>query len=79
MTFRLRHDWTVGARVPGRDPDTDRITETRLATCAHCGTLRSESAGGATLFVRRAAEESERVRRDEPPFVAPTSRFRAPW
>lgn len=68
MTFRLRHEWTIGALVNG----------TQLATCQHCGTLRAENETGRS-FIRRARLESERVRDVEPPCVSPALHFSAPW
>lgn len=93
MTFRLRHEWTSGARVNGAD----------LATCPHCATLRVTLmvAGGAdeVHFIRRISDAPKlegqecarvdymkpdtdpdaRVTRIEPRCLSPAEHFRAPW
>lgn len=66
MTFRLRHEWTEGALLPGA----------ALATCSYCETLRVTEGSGVT-FIRRKLLDEERVSAVEPPCVAP-SFFRAP-
>lgn len=60
MGWRLRHEWTIGARVNGA----------QLATCVHCGTLRAADDRGVRFF-RRVQDEAERVRALEPPCLAP--------
>lgn len=72
MTFFVAHEWCEGAHVNGA----------RLATCKQCGTLRvtlRSDSGETSYYIRRIADEDERVRQVSPPCVAPSSGFRAPW
>ena len=59
MSFRLAHEWTLGPCINGM----------QLATCAHCGTLRSTIDGIETFF-RRERDEHERVRGTSPACVS---------
>ena len=70
MTFQLRHEWSTGASVNGA----------RLSCCMHCETLRvSIEAPPGEYFIRRKAEERERVKQQEPPCIAPAPFFKPPW
>ena len=60
MTFRLRHEWSEGVTILGMS----------LATCAHCGSLRSR-VGSVTSFIRRTTVEADRVSETEPPCIEP--------
>lgn len=79
MTFRLRHEWTEGARLPAvaaaHPPQVDRPAAS-LASCRGCGLLRVVE-GDRVAFVRRRAD-AQRVTVEEPPCVSGAS-FRAPW
>lgn len=68
MTWQLHHNFVQGACILGA----------QLATCEHCGTLRVDAVDRKTVFIRRAAEESDRVRELEPPCLSPAP-FVAPW
>lgn len=79
MTFRLRHEWTEGARfpaLPGR-------AAMKLSTCSHCETLRVQHGDdeheAGRVFIRRKLKEDERVTPIEPPCISPGVPFRPPW
>lgn len=74
MTFRMHHDWKIGAF----------IVAARLATCAHCETLRVTE-GERSHFIKRAidplspaARRGNLVLEEEPPCVAPPPFFAPP-
>lgn len=70
MTWNLRHEWIDGLRIGGA----------QLATCRHCGTLRTVdrswdgrlSLASKTHYTRPGiTNDAERIREDEPPCIAP--------
>lgn len=71
MSWRLHHEWKRGAEIAGA----------RLATCPHCGTLRSTEkkpdAPEAVLYIKRTYDVG-RITEIEPPCIPPP-RGLPPW
>lgn len=87
VTFRLHHEWTEGPTLPtGVALATCAHCETLRAT--NLGrvplwrrALRRFRGASATsvFFIRRKAEEVERVVRVEPPCISAAAFFKSPW
>lgn len=67
MSWRLRHDWRAGVKLP---------TGPQLSTCLDCGTIRSVENGRA-VYLRAVHLENERVREAEPPCLSQPPRRKA--